>query len=259
MKKILAALILTLSASLSASPITILDTYVGGDDQGYGDVIGDVNKFGIDSMTVDLVGTSLTVTINTLFGDNGLGSFSGYTVSGNGIGFGDLFLSSTGWDPYGASPYSSDDSSNGTIWDYGISLADRWNKSSTASLYSLDTSTLPTQNSDALLSEDFLTGATFRNGQEVAVNTGTASLLTNTTTFDGNTSGALTFVLDITGTDLVGASSIGLHWGMTCGNDTIEGAYNVPEPSTIVMMLLGLLFVGSMGLRRRQVIGIDSK
>lgn len=247
-----AILTIFLSVSAAATPVIIADQYVGGDDHGRGDVIGNVGKFGIDSMTVDLVGATLSITINSLFGENGLGSFASYTASGNGIGFGDLFLSSSGWNPYGAAPYVDDDYSNGTVWDYGISLGDRWDKSSSASLYGLDTTT---GNTDVLLSQDFLTGATFRDGQEIAVDTSAGSLLSNTATFDANTYGAITFILDIAGTDLAGADSIGLHWAMTCGNDTIEGAYSVPEPATIVLMLLGLICLTFTGYRRGQYVG----
>ncbi len=254
MKRILAVLTLVLSMSVAATPVLINDGYVGGNDHGYGDVIGDASMFGIDSMSVDLVGTILTVQINTLFGDNGLGSFTSLTnttLSGSkGIGFGDLFLSSAGWNPSGAAPYLGDDNSTGTLWNYGIALTDRWDPSSTASLYSLNGLT---NNSNAYLSDDFLSGGTFRNGQEVAVDTGstTTTALANAATFS-TLPGQILFTLDIAGTTLESAGAIGLHWAMTCGNDTMEGEYvKVPEPATLAIMLSGLLGLLVFAGRRR--------
>jgi len=262
MKRILAILTLLFSTSAFAAPMLINDNYVGADNHGYGDVIGEVSKFGISSMLVDLVGSQLTVTINTPFGANGLGTFvsatSGSLVGPNkGIGYGDLFLSSTGWNPSGTAPYVTDDNSNGTNWDFGISLTDRWSTTKStdigATLYSLS----GTNNQNAYLTEDFLSSATFRNGQEAAVDTRGSntyvSALGNSAAFVA-TNTTLTFTLDISGTALQNASNIGLHWTMTCGNDTIEGGYNVPEPATILLMLLGVLCLSVAGFHRRKVV-----
>jgi hypothetical protein len=46
---------------------------------------------------------------------------------------------------------------------------------------------------------------------------------------------------------------IGLHWTMSCGNDVIEGAFDpgiVPEPSTVILLGLGLLGVVGIGRKR---------
>ncbi len=253
MRSFLAILAVVFSACASALPVTINDLYVGGNDHGYGDVIGNTGMFGISSMEVELNGTVLSVTVNTPFPDSGLGSFASYTNTaqgqGNGIGFGDLFLSSSGWNPSGSAPWLSDDHSTGTVWDYGVSLTDRWDPLSGSALYALNA--VP-GNPDAWLSEDFVSGATFRNGQEVAIRTGQAILLPGNDTSFGTAPGQVLFQLDIAGTALEGAGAIGLHWAMTCGNDTIEGEFKpVPEPSTLAMLLLGLMSVGYAGIRRR--------
>ena len=67
-------------------------------------------------------------------------------------------------------PYVSDDNTNGTQWLYGFSLDDRWmaNGSGTGTLYSLNGAD---NDANTLLSEDFMSGATYRNGQEIAVDT----------------------------------------------------------------------------------------
>ena len=249
--KTAAALTLVFCVSAQAAPMNIADVYWGSDGHGYGDVVGSPNLFGISSMDVDLVGSLLTVTINTPFAAQGLGTFGGLTNNGEGIGFGDLFLSSNGWNPDATSPnYLNDDHSTGTQWDFGISLDDRWNTAAAATLYGLDATT--GNNPDALLSENFLNNlGTFRDGQEVAVNTGTANKLTNTATF-GTSASTVLFTVDVAGTALENANSIGLHWAMTCGNDTIEGAYKVPEPSVIALFGLGLLGLGFARRRKAQ-------
>jgi len=251
-------LLILIAYAVVCSPVyasVISDNYWGSAAHGFGDVIADTGdtRFNISSMEVSVTGTKLAVTVFTNFGaGNGLGSFFSYTTGGDGIGFGDLFLSSNGWHPYGSSSnnYQYDNASNGTVWDYAVSLDNRWSATDTAaSLYSLHTTN---GNSDVLLTDQFITGnVIYRNGQETAVNKTKAQLLSNMASFDASHSGDngyVTFVVDLAGTALASASSIGLHWDMTCGNDTIEGQYTVPVPgpATFSLMLLGL---GAFGLR----------
>jgi hypothetical protein len=35
--------------------------------------------------------------------------------------------------------------------------------------------------------------------------------------------------------------TIALHWGITCGKDTIEVAYAVPEPAILELIATGLI------------------
>lgn len=255
----LAAAMLAVCFSHQASALIINDNYEGASSvksngTSYGDVIGSTNDFQINYIdaSFDKNTNILSVSIDTTFGgkgDNGL--FSSYTNTGlagsRGIGYGDLFLSNA-WMPYngiGGAPYAQDDYSNGTIWSYGFSLDDRWGSedvSRVGTLYSLKSNN---NGIDTYLSDDFLSSSTFtyRNGQEVAVNTDTGNVTAINNGKWITSAGKINFEIDLTGTSLLNSSEIAFHWGMTCGNDVIEGRLNtqkVPEPTALGLILLGL-------------------
>ncbi|MCP5199549.1 MAG: PEP-CTERM sorting domain-containing protein [Gammaproteobacteria bacterium] len=268
--------VLAWGGTVSATPVTIADGYHGSNGHGYNDVISSAaqyNLFNIDRAEMSLAGSVLTVDIFTGFagaGDQKL--YSGYTnktaskINGisQGIGYGDLFLASS-WSPYGTAPYNGDDNSNGTVWEYGLSFdVSRWSDGpSTVSLYSLS----GTNDQNTLLSQDFMSGATYRNGQEVAVDR--ASNTVSDTGIDGTFSvvdgSKVTFTVDLAGTSLwnnwnplPGAiNSLALHWAMSCANDVIEGEAsftNPPPPNTSVPepAALGLTMLGLAGAARRR-------
>ena len=75
---------------------------------------------------------------------------------------------------------------------------------------------------NALLSDDFMSGATYRNGQEVAVDTASNVTAINDGTWSVDEAGkTVNFTIDLTGTTLANDTGIALHWAMTCANDTI--------------------------------------
>ena len=246
--------------SSSARATIILDSYEGAssvksDGSSYGDVIGDPNNFQINYMDVSISGNILSVSIDTTFGGKGDdGLFSGVT-SGMGIGYGDLFLSSS-WTPClnttCSEPYATDDHDNGTIWTYGFSLDNRWGVEGTThdgTLYELKSGN---NDADALLSDDFLTTNDFyyRNGQEIAVDTNTGNVEAVGSGTWSTTANKVNFEIDLTGTALATSDKIALHWGMTCGNDTIEGEFvRTPEPTILGLLGLGIL---GMSLSRRK-------
>jgi hypothetical protein len=255
MKKLkFAVAALTLLAGGIASAGTIIDTganaYWGGNDHGYGDVIGS-SMYDIKSADLRLDSGWLSVIINTNFaGHAGADTWA----NPKGIGYGDLFLANA-WNVAGTDAHNKNDNAKtGTKWNYGLSLDNRWsNTGGSFTLYALNGAN---NEADILNSERFMSCALgkncyFRDGQATAVNTGSVSVkstgMTGKWTVTANKS--LQFVIDVRGTELANAGELAMHWGETCQNDVIEGVVDVPEPSGIALAGLGL---GLLALRRRK-------
>ena len=240
-----------------AAAYPINDTYYGGNDHGYGDIIGGA-QFDVLGASVARSGTQLTVNIYTNFAGHAdemlYPQFTNRAASklngvSMGIAYGDLFLASK-WTPFGNDAHHVHDNNvNGTHWTYGFSIdGDRWTDAGgSGTLYALSGAT---NDANALLSNDFLSGAIFRDGQEIGVDRASRTVQAvghgrwSVDTTPGNQH--LSFVFDIANTALADSDTIALHWAMSCGNDTIEGERFVPEPTTLALLLPGLF-----ALRRR--------
>ncbi len=227
-----------ISSATAAANFDLEDNYIGGSDPR--DVIGTNSVFNTLGLNASITGSILTVDIFTNFAGEAGNGYSGLTQTeasgwGNGIGYGDLFLSSN--------------SSIGE-WEYGFSLDNRWSETGgSADLYLLN-------GANFLYSDDFLSSGGYRNGHEVAVDTeaqsveqvGGGSWSVNERT--------ISFAIELEGTGLPYGEDLTFGWGMTCANDVIQGTVaagditNVPEPGALGLVSLGLL--GTMVGRRRK-------
>ncbi|WP_372997877.1 PEP-CTERM sorting domain-containing protein [Marinobacter sp.] len=256
----LAAVLLGLSGSLAAAPITVNDDYVGSDAGTYGDVVGEDDYFDISSMVVAQNGSQFDFTVNTNFAGQSGTLFNDLTLGGTGIGYGDLFLANQ-WTPEQSVPtpgdnsengYDKDDATNGTKWTWGLMLSDRYeNGGGDVTLFQL----LGTSNLDtAILSDQLMTGGAWRYGQEVTIKDGNQELVVNYGSVGSWSlgTGQLNISADLASSDLMDGDSLAFHWGMTCANDVIEGEVDlkkVPEPGTIGLVSLAL--AGMFIMRRR--------
>lgn len=229
--------------AVGALAAPVADTYFGGTVSGYGDVVGHASIFDVHAFDARRAGTRLHVRIDTNFaGDAGVYPGLTNTAAGGrfGIGYGDVFLGPE-WTPFGPAPYLADNHATGTHWTYGFSLDNRWSATGgSGRLYRLRGAT---NNENALLSEDFLSGGIYRRGQVIAVDRASSTVEmvgTGTWSVDGPNS-RLLFDFDLAGTSLANDDSLALHWAMTCGNDVIEGVAQVPTPVTAPLLALGLL------------------
>jgi hypothetical protein len=264
---------LLLSHTVLAAPFLplneeVTDKYVGGNDHGYGDIVGTVAGFDVSKAKVSLIGNNLSVTIFTNFvkTTGAVGLFNGLTSnygSGNkpGIAYGDFFLADS-WNPYvnaqstAANGYLKDNKFNGTNWDYGFSIDAASRKTATTGSGTWYDLQGDVQNDAILASESFLSSGIYRNKQAIAVNRAAANinaLVGNSSSFAvDRPNGTIKFTMNLAGTALENASTIAFHWAMTCGNDVIEGVVTRSAPEPTQLSLFGLGLVGLSFLRKRK-------
>ena len=230
-----------------AFALTITDKYIGADpsrNYNHVDVIGAESLFDIFGMEVNLIGTQLVVDIHSNY-------FNGH-VGALHTGLGDLFISDNGWNPYSQFPgdnYVSDNSDNGETWEYVIAL-DVVDSKNVARLYSLKGLTDEEYAERILLSNEVKDPSwyIYRERQEVLyggpedayIRTGEWGINGEFLNISINT--------EALGWDL---STLGFHYGMTCGNDVIEGsAAPAPEPATVFLFGAGLIAMAVVGRKK---------
>ncbi|HPQ44592.1 MAG TPA: PEP-CTERM sorting domain-containing protein [Syntrophales bacterium] len=230
----------------SAGAYTIDDTgdaaYWGGTVQNasptyYGDIIG--GGFNVDSLTAQVTGDRIII---TLTGDY----FSNYQNSSHmasQYGPGDLYISTSGWNVSGSAPhFTTDTFSLDEGWDYVLSLTD-------GKIYTLTDDYTETSYGGTGTERahwGYRSDQAWRGGYGDEICDVEVTLEGDTLTFSFYSSD---FLGDL---DL---NQIGYHWTMLCGNDIVEGGGTpaIPEPSTTILLGLGLLtlgFIKKRGLAR---------
>jgi len=233
------AILLTVSLGMittgaQAAPIVIQDTYIGGTPTHPSwvgrDIVGDADKFDVNRMEVSfLPGNTMTIDIYSRYFDN---------IGAYGTKLGDLFLSTNGYQ------------GEGEQWEYALKLDNylpniATTTSGATTLYSIQTANIITSSAP---------GYIYRAGQEVQYKpAGQTSLATGSWSLN-NMGGSDTddFLRFTIAYDFGDVSTYGLHWGMTCGNDVIEGAAPVPEPSAMLLFGTGLMGLGGILSRKMQ-------
>ena len=212
--------VIALGGLTTANATIIDDTYWGSDDHGYGDRIGNAS-YEVYNMDVVLSGAYLNVRVNTNFNE---------AVDPYGVDFGDLFISTNGWTAHGSAPYTSDNAMTGEAWEF---------------VFDTDEGMLYGDEFSILLSEDLIDANRyiFRDGQEVQRDTGGLALAGSSVDLShaGN-GGYIEYNILLSSLGMI-SGDIGLKWGMTCANDTIEGSssVSVPEPGTLLLFGTALL------------------
>ena len=218
-------------SSALASPVSIPDNYVGADAHGYGDRIGG-SSYEVKSMDINVDANFMHVRVFTNFNQ---------ATDPYGTLFGDLFISTDGWHPYGAAPYTADNASNGEDWEYVFDT-------SANSLYGGNFSILLSDSAPPEVSNP--SGFVVRNGQEVLRNTGGTAIAGSSVDLShaGN-NGYIDYHILLASLNLTGNAEVGLRWAMSCANDAIEGQVAVPEPGALALFGLGL---AGLGFKRRR-------
>jgi hypothetical protein len=214
----------------SSTAVTVTDTYWGGTNTwkpGNGDVIGDKNVFGIDSMDVDRVANgNLVVTIHT--------AFAGRTNSDAalGYGYGALFFSTTGVTLDNSSPNYGTDKYVAGRFDYAFVIPEKPGKGDRSGSFAVGATTgglfaLKADGSDIKLATKLNSDHYVRKGQAVRfINDGAQTALRGGSWSVDSLNDTIQFIIEDGG--LLG-TQFALSWTMTCGNDVIFGSVSLPN------------------------------
>ena len=255
--------------NVQAAPVTVLDTYWGGNDGSVNaDVVGATSVFDIASMVVDRVGNNLKVVINTNYANHvgNLGTRLGALFLGDptklnfNTAGGTTAPGAAGSPKYGSDVFTADKDRFGYAFDFDTTNPGNLSvKTGTGSLWDLRE-----DGTDVVLSS---ASGGFRSGQAVDVNhakatdtgvDGTWSITTNSSG-PGQISFNITNFFSLSTLPAIYKTSMTLAWAMSCSNDIILASVRVPKDSTpgvpvpagAVLLLSGLAGLGAMGRMRK--------
>ena len=179
-------------------------------------------------MDVSFSGDSMTVRVYTGFNESN---------DDFGVLYGDLFISTDGWHPdTSAAHYANDNIFTGEKWEY---------------VFDTSGGSLHGGNFDIYTSNHFFGGSGYyyRQNQEVQY-AGGGSSYTGSSVDLSHAGQYIEYNILLSSLGIQGPANIGLKWGMTCSNDSIEGQVSVPEPSALMLLGLGLLGLGVTARKR---------
>ena len=213
----------------NAAAVLIQDNYWGADgftSLSDRDRIGD-SRYEVYSMDVTFGGGYMNVRVNTNFS----------TPDPYKVNFGDLFISTNGWNPKTtATNYRDDNIFTGEKWEFVFDT-------SAEALYG--------DNFNIRTSDYFFGGSGYyyRKNQEVQYGGGGTDMMDSSSVnlSKAGNNGFIEYNILLSSLGLASDTDIGLKWGMTCANDTIEGVVHytsVPEPSTVLLFGIGMLGMG---------------
>ncbi|WP_138381077.1 hypothetical protein [Luteithermobacter gelatinilyticus] len=239
-----AGLSLAIVSSAFAIDYDITDNYIGKGDSR--DVIGGY-RYDVYGMTVDRSDSGvMTVRIYTKFVDH-VGTYE----------YGDLLMTTSGWNPYGSAPYYGDDfQRTGTTWEYAYDLNGA--RDTQGSFVDHNSAEL-VQMQYPSWSGSYEYGSERYDGHSVndhiyRVNDRYTTSLGGGSVEANTADNYLEFIFDVSGTSLATANQIAFHWTMSCANDIIEGVKHfngttVSEPAVMSLLLAGV--AGLLYRRRR--------
>ena len=209
-----------------------------------------IEGFGYDISGMDF--SILNGTLTVIIYSNKDNYFGKWLLNKSAYAPGDLFLSTTGWNPLetstdtftnGKRNYNSDGAGVGTSWDFVVALENvlTANKG-TSNLYS------------TAAANGNISYGTLRNAQEAYFSPSTNATSVGTGVWEivspTNANPYLLITTSLTN-EMQNVREWGLHWTMECANDVIEGSFSpVPEPATALLFGAGLAGLAAFGRRR---------